>query len=220
MDIFDILGPIMVGPSSSHTAGAVRIGNVGYHLLGEPVAEAIITLHGSFASTGKGHGTDRALLSGLMDMKPDDPRIPDAFEEAKKHGMVYRFQNDDLGEVHPNTARLVLKGKSGGRLEMEACSVGGGRIRVRRVHGLAVDFSGERPTMVLPHTDRPGVVAKVTDQLAAEGINIAAMQVFRGSRGGLAIMVIETDQLVSEEVRGRLLARCGVESVTYLGESE
>ncbi len=142
IDIFDILGPIMVGPSSSHTAGAVRIGGMARSLLcGEPV-RAEIGLHGSFAETGPGHGTDRALVAGLMGMKPDDLRIPRSFELAKKQGLEFSFHNVELKEAHPNSALLTVSDGEGRTLEMQAASTGGGRIRVDRLNGIAVNFTG------------------------------------------------------------------------------
>ena len=131
MDIFDILGPVMVGPSSSHTAGAARIGAMARTLLGEEVADAKLHLYGSFAETGKGHGTDRALVAGLLGMKPDDLRIPNAFEEAKKAGLRYTIDEIDLRDAHPNTAVLELTGKGGRTLTVQASSLGGGRNQLR-----------------------------------------------------------------------------------------
>ena len=132
INIFDMMGPVMVGPSSSHTAGAARIGNMGRTLLGEEVACADIGLHGSFAETGVGHGTDRALLAGLLGMKPDDLRIPNAYDEANRAGMAYSFHTVELRDANPNTALLELTGKSGKKMTIEASSVGGGAIVVIR----------------------------------------------------------------------------------------
>jgi len=220
MDIFDILGPVMVGPSSSHTAGAVRIGRVASRLLGEKVVDARIILHGSFAATGTGHGTDRALAAGLMGMDTDDPRIPYALLLAEQAGMSIAFSQEDLGEVHPNSALLQLTGEHGAQMEILGCSVGGGRIRIRRIQGMDVDFTGENTTLILPHTDQPGIVAEVADSLAKGQINIATMQVFRSQRGGTAIMVIETDQAVPEHVRHKIQNIKGIQSLTYLEERE
>ena len=139
INIFDMMGPVMVGPSSSHTAGAARIGNMGRTLLGEEVARADIGLYGSFAETGYGHGTDRALLAGLLGMKPDDLRIPNAYEEANRAGMAYSFRTVELRDAHPNTALLELTGKSGKQLTLQASSIGGGAI----VIGLAAVIIGE-----------------------------------------------------------------------------
>ena len=149
MDIFDILGPVMVGPSSSHTAGAARIGAMARTLLGEEVADAKLHLYGSFAETGKGHGTDRALVAGLLGMKPDDLRIPNAFEEAKKAGLCYTIDEIDLRDAHPNTAVLELTGKGGRALTVQASSLGGGRIMVietdQHIKPKQVEFISELP---------------------------------------------------------------------------
>ena len=142
LDIFEILGPIMVGPSSSHTAGAVRIGRMARTLLGEPPVKADIGLYGSFAETGRGHGTDRALVAGLLGMKPDDLRIPESFSVAKEQGLSFVFHPAELREAHPNTAVLTVEGASGKKTKVQAASIGGGRIRVDQLDGVAVDFTG------------------------------------------------------------------------------
>ena len=189
--IFDILGPVMVGPSSSHTAGAARIGYTARQLFDEPVKKAEVYLHGSFAATGKGHGTDRAIIAGLLGMKPDDLRIPVAFEEAKK--------------AHPNTARVVMENAEGRKMVLQAYSIGGGRIRVSILDGIEVDFSGESNTLIVRNMDRPGCITEVSAALSREKINVATMQVFRHKRGGGAVMVVETDERipisVTEELR-------------------
>ena len=141
LDIFDILGPVMVGPSSSHTAGAVRIGSMARTLLGDEPVEARIHLHGSFAETGPGHGTDRALVAGLLGMKPDDLRIPFAFQEAKKRGLIYTIDTVELRDAHPNTAVIETWDAGGKKLELQACSVGGGRILVNKVDAPNPDYA-------------------------------------------------------------------------------
>ena len=165
IDIFDILGPIMVGPSSSHTAGAVRIGGMARSLLGGEPVRAEIGLHGSFAETGPGHGTDRALVAGLMGMKPDDLRIPRSFELAKKQGLEFSFHNVELKEAHPNSALLTVSDGEGRTLEMQAASTGGGRIRVDRLNGIAVNFTGAFNTLIIRSNDVPGKLAEVTREL-------------------------------------------------------
>ena len=203
--IFDILGPVMVGPSSSHTAGAARIGYTARQLFGEPVTKAEVYLHGSFAATGKGHGTDRAIIAGLLGMKPDDLRIPVAFEEAKKAGMEFTIANRELKNAHPNTARVVMKNAEGRKMVLQAYSIGGGRIRVSILDGIEVDFSGESNTLIVRNMDRPGCITEVSAALSREKINVATMQVFRHKRGGGAVMVVETDEpipiSVTEELR-------------------
>ncbi len=199
MDIFDLIGPIMVGPSSSHTAGAVRIGLVGRRLLGEDPVQAQLLLHGSFAATGRGHGTDRALVAGLLGLAPDDGRIPDSFQLAGEQGLSFCFGTVSLRSAHPNSVQLTLDGKSGRRLRMTAASIGGGRIQVRELDGMPLCFSAEQPTLIVKNEDQPGSVADVSRVLARLGINIATFQVNRNSRGGEAVMVIECDAPISEQ---------------------
>ena len=161
INIFDMMGPVMVGPSSSHTAGAARIGNMGRTLLGEEVARADIGLYGSFAETGYGHGTDRALLAGLLGMKPDDLRIPNAYEEANRAGMAYSFRTVELRDAHPNTALLELTGKSGKQLTLQASSIGGGAIVVNKIDGIDVNFTGDFNTLIVRNQDESGSVAAI-----------------------------------------------------------
>ena len=220
MNLFDIMGPIMVGPSSSHTAGAVRIGLVTRKLLGEPVAEAEMLLHGSFAATGEGHGTDRALVAGLLGMKPDDERIPSSFAIAEEEGMKFHSGTVTLRNVHPNTAMLRVKGKSGKDLEVVASSLGGGRIRICRIDGIETNFSGDCPTLVVHNLDRPGHVAQVTTLLYQYSVNIAAMQLYRNVRGGHAVMVLECDQPIPAEPLASLEKEDGIIKVTYLNLDE
>lgn len=220
MNIFDIVGPVMVGPSSSHTAGAARIGYISRKLLGEPVAAAKIMLHGSFALTGKGHGTDRALVAGLLGMKQDDERIPDSFACAEAAGMKFEFETIDLGDVHPNSVKLELTGKSKRKLELTASSLGGGRIMVNSIDGLNVNFEGNYPTLVVHNEDQPGHVAEVTMMLSHKSINIATMQLFRNGRGRDAVMVIECDQEVPQSAIEWLEHVEGVNKVTYLSLKE
>ena len=159
IDIFDMLGPIMVGPSSSHTAGAVRIGHMAHTLLGERPVEAKLLLHGSFATTGVGHGTDRALVAGLLGMQPDDLRIPNSFDIAAQEGLRFAFGVVELAEAHPNTVVIQAKGETGKILEMQACSTGGGRIMVTRLNGIVVSFTGDYTTLVIHNRDAAGSVA-------------------------------------------------------------
>ena len=169
INIFDMMGPVMVGPSSSHTAGAARIGNMGRTLLGEEVARADIGLHGSFAETGFGHGTDRALLAGLLGMKPDDLRIPNAYEEANRAGMAYSFRTVELRDAHPNTALLELTGKSGKQLTLQASSIGGGAIVVNKIDGIDVNFTGDFNTLIVRNQDESGSVAAITSAALTPG---------------------------------------------------
>jgi len=220
INIFDMMGPVMVGPSSSHTAGAARIGNMGRTLLGEEVARADIGLYGSFAETGFGHGTDRALLAGLLGMKPDDLRIPNAYEEANRAGMAYSFRTVELRDAHPNTALLELTGKSGKKLTLQAASIGGGAIVVNKIDGIDVNFTGEFNTLVIRNQDENGAVAAVTSVLNQLRINVANMSLCRHKRGGDALMVIETDQHIKPHQVAFLSELTGILSVTYYDKED
>lgn len=217
MDIFDIIGPVMVGPSSSHTAGAVRIGYIAGKLMGEPIAKAEILLYGSFLATGKGHGTRKALVAGLLGMKPDDMRIPDSFEIAKEHGIEVVFGESALRDAHPNTAQIFLISVTGKKLEVVGESLGGSRINIAQIDGISTNFSGDYPTLVVHNMDQPGHVAEVTSMLAHKSVNIAAMQLYRAGRGGNSVMVLECGQEVPEEGINWLRHAEGVVKVTYLG---
>ena len=220
MDIFDILGPVMVGPSSSHTAGAARIGAMARTLLGEEGADAKLHLYGSFAETGKGHGTDRALVAGLLGMKPDDLRIPNAFKEAKKAGLRYTIDEIDLRDAHPNTAVLELTGKGGRALTVQASSLGGGRIMVNKLDGIEVNFTGESNTLVVRNQDEFGSVAAVTSILNQLRVNVANMSVHRHKRGGDALMVIETDQHIKPKQVEFISELPGILGVTYYDKED
>ena len=220
MDIFDILGPVMVGPSSSHTAGAARIGAMARTLLGEEVADAKLHLYGSFAETGKGHGTDRALVAGLLGMKPDDLRIPNAFEEAEKAGLRYTIDEIDLRDAHPTTAVLELTGKGGHALTVQASSLGGGRIMVNKLDGIEVNFTGESNTLVVRNQDEFGSVAAVTSILNQLRVNVANMSVHRHKRGGDALMVIETDQHIKPKQVEFISELPGILGVTYYDKED
>ena len=204
LDIFEILGPIMVGPSSSHTAGAVRIGRMARTLLGEPPVKADIGLYGSFAETGRGHGTDRALVAGLLGMKPDDLRIPESFSVAKEQGLSFVFHPAELREAHPNTAVLTVEGASGKKTKVQAASIGGGRIRGDQLDGVAVR-----------HMDVPGELATLTKVLSDGGINIANMSLVRDRRGGSVMTIFEIDQPVPAAELEQLKAVPQVLGVIY-----
>lgn len=216
MNLLDIIGPVMVGPSSSHTAGAVKIGRVSKKLLAEKVVRAEIYFHGSFAATGKGHGTDKALVAGLLGMQVDDARIPDSFEIAKQEGMKFTIETIDLGDVHPNSVKMNLTGASGRTLEVVAASIGGGSIKICELDGLTANFSGDYPTLIVHNLDQPGHVTEVTSMLAHKSVNIATMQLYRASRGGNAVMVLECDQEVPAESIAWLEHLEGIIKVTYL----
>ena len=219
MSIFDVIGPVMVGPSSSHTAGAVRIGYISRKLLGENIVKADIRLYGSFLATGKGHGTRKAVVAGILGMKPDDMRIPDSLDIASSQGMEVTFGEAQLKEAHPNTVQMFLTGVSGRSLEVVGESLGGSRINIAQIDGINTNFSGDYPTLVVHNLDQPGHVSEVTAMLAHKGVNIAYMQLYRSNRGGEAVMVVECDQEVPREALKWLERMEGILKVTYLSLS-
>lgn len=214
--VFDILGPIMIGPSSSHTAGAARLGKVARAISGGEVSEVKFLLHGSFGKTYKGHGTDRALLAGIMGMEPSDIRLRDALEIAKNEGVKYTFEEADLGDAHPNTVKFLVKTKEGKSAEIVGCSIGGGSIKITEVNGNAVEFTGEYPTLIISHRDVPGAVSKVTRFLYDEHINIAFMKVFRSQKGRDATMVFELDNKLEDEVLEKIKGVDLINKVVYI----
>lgn len=215
LDIFDILGPVMVGPSSSHTAGAVRIGRMARTLLGNPPVKAEIGLYGSFAETGQGHGTDRALVAGLLGLRPDNLDIPRSFTLAAERGLSFSFHTARLREAHPNTAVVAIEDAAGKKLVIQAASTGGGRIRVDKLNGVDVNFTGAFNTLIIQHLDIEGEVAEVTRELSNAKINIANMNLCRARRGGNALMVIETDQRVPPVVRILIRELKDIRDLTY-----
>lgn len=200
----------MIGPSSSHTAGAVRLGALARAIFGAQPAAVRILLHGSFASTGRGHGTDLALVAGLLALSPHDERIPRAFDLAREAGMDIEFAEEDLGEVHPNTAQFELQSADGHSMVIRGSSVGGGDVVVTMIDSFEVEANGELPMLVVMHKDRPGEIAAVSSLLAEKGINIAAMRVSREHRGALALMLIETDAEADDESVSRILELDGI----------
>lgn len=203
MNIFDIIGPVMIGPSSSHTAGAVRLGRVANKIMDGAQPERVtITLSGSFARTCKGHGTDRALIAGILGYHSWDAEVRDALELAKERGLNYEFVCEDIPGAHPNTAKIHFTLNDGSEGEILGASVGGGNIRVDEVNGMHVEFDGDRNTILILHWDRPGVIASVTQLLRAShpDANIAGFRLSRRERGGLAIMTIEMDGPATEQM--------------------
>ena len=201
MNIFDIIGPVMIGPSSSHTAGAVRLGRVANKLIdGREVRRVEITLSGSFAQTYKGHGTDRALLAGIMGYHSYSPEIRDALSIARERGIDYVFLKEDLKGAHPNTARIHFFLRDGEEGVVQGASVGGGNILVSLINGMHVAFTGENNTILVMHRDKPGVIAAVTHLMHFEyaDLNISNFHLSRESKGGDAIMTIEIDGLPPE----------------------
>ena len=196
MNVFDIIGPVMIGPSSSHTAGAVRLGRVANKLIdSRKLRKVEITLSGSFAQTYKGHGTDRALLAGIMGYHSYSPEIRDALAIARDKGIDFEFIKEDIKGAHPNTARIHYYLEDGGEGEMQGASVGGGNILVNQIDGMKVEFNGENNTILVMHRDKPGVIAAVTQLMHWEyaELNISSFHLSRQRKGGDAIMTIEID---------------------------
>lgn len=200
MNIFDIIGPVMIGPSSSHTAGAVRLGYVAGKILGETPVRAVIRLSGSFAQTYRGHGTDKALLAGILGFAPDDARIRDSLSLAEREGLRYEFHCEDLPGAHPNTTRITLTGSGGKEVAVQGASVGGGNILVSEINGMAVHVTGQSNTLVVLHRDKPGTIAAVTNFVAYSSVNIGNFRLSRPQKGGEAVMTIEVDGEVPESL--------------------
>ena len=216
MDLFDLIGPVMIGPSSSHTAGAARIGLTARMLLGEELTRAEIGLHGSFAKTYRGHGTDRALVGGLMGMHVDDERLRDSLNIARDAGISVHFQHINIRGAHPNTVRLTVTGVSGRMLTVEAASVGGGNIEVHKIDGLGVNFTGKENTLIIRHTDVMGAIASITGTLARNNVNIANMLGYRRQQGGDAMIVMELDGIPDQDTINAINTLTGVQGSTFL----
>ncbi len=200
MDVFSIIGPVMIGPSSSHTAGAVRIGNVAGSLLGEEIASADILFVGSFAKTYRGHGTDKAVIAGILGMAPSDSRIKTSLEYAKKKGVQFQFRTGEMDGVHPNTMQITLTGKQGKKVEVLGSSIGGGNIVIKKINGYAINVLGQSTTLLVFHRDIPGMISDVTRLLAIHDININRFSLQRDKKGGIAVMAIEIDGKIPDNV--------------------
>ncbi|MDQ0215086.1 L-serine dehydratase [Oikeobacillus pervagus] len=203
--VFDIIGPIMIGPSSSHTAGAARIGRLARSIFGREPKWAKIALYGSFAKTYKGHGTDIAIIGGLLDFDTFDERIRDAINISQKKGMEIEFIEEEAIPDHPNTAKITL-GDEKGEMELVGVSIGGGKIEITELNGFELKLSGIHPAILVVHNDRSGAIAKVANILAENDLNIGHMEVSRKEKGKMALMVIEVDQAVGESVMKQIEA--------------
>ncbi len=206
--VFDIIGPRMTGPSSSHTAGAVRIAYIARRLIGAEISSVHFTLYGSFAETGRGHGTDKALIGGILGFAPDDERIRHAYEYAKEQGVQVDFTYSDEPVDHPNTVKIETVDENDRKMEVVGRSVGGGNILITEINEQGVELSGDYPTLIVSHRDEPGVIAEVSHVLAQLNINIAFMRVFRHGRGRDAYMCIETDTPVTKEMQAIIRQLC------------
>lgn len=214
---FEILGPVMVGPSSSHTAGALRIALVARSLGPYPMARVEFTLYNSFARTYRGHGSDRALVAGILGLSPDDERVRDSFELAREAGLDFTFvpAPDEAGAGrHPNTVRIDMVGADGREVSVTGESLGGGRVRICAVNDVEVELTGDYPTLFITHPDQPGALAQITGILSASGVNIATINTFRERRGGTAYTVVESDERVPDFTLELLDSQLLVEQAT------
>ncbi|MGI6661797.1 MAG: L-serine ammonia-lyase, iron-sulfur-dependent subunit beta [Bacillota bacterium] len=204
LSIFDVIGPIMIGPSSSHTAGAVKLARVSALIAGKPFKHVEFGLHGSFAKTGKGHGTHLALLAGVLGITEEDERIKHSLDIAKARGITYTFREVELDDVHENAAMITFTHDDNTSTQITGCSVGGGRILITNINGVDVEVSAEQPTMIIQQLDKPGVIARISRVLAENSINIGLMRFSRVAKRDVATSVLETDQKIPPEVVQRL----------------
>lgn len=201
ISVFDVMGPNMIGPSSSHTAGAARISFLAQKMINGPLKKVEFTLYGSFSRTYKGHGTDRALLGGIMGFSTDDMRIRNSFEIAEKKGLEFTFTPNKLEtDIHPNTVDIHMVNESGQEMTVRGESLGGGKVRIVRINSVQVDFTGEYSAVIVTHQDKPGVVAYITKCLSDRNVNIAFMRLFRESKGEIAYTIVESDGRLPEDI--------------------
>ncbi len=200
ISIFDIIGPNMIGPSSSHTAGALRIAHLARNMVKEEVVDVKFILYGSFAETYKGHGTDKALVAGILGFDTENHLIKDSLELANKAGLKYSFEINNTDKVdHPNTVNVLLNDVKGETTQVKGVSIGGGRALIKEINGVEINFSGEYNTVMIYHKDLPGAVANITRVLSNHNINIAFMKLYRETKGSIAYSIIEADEPISEE---------------------
>jgi L-serine dehydratase len=215
VSILDVMGPVMVGPSSSHTAGTARLGRVAREILDQDPAAVHFYLHPPLASTYRGHGSDFALVGGAIGLNVDDPRIPESIRIAEQMGVTIEFSEEDLGEVHPNTVRVEIEG-GGRQVEIVGSSIGGGVIEVFKINGFQTRFKGDSPTLLLFYRDRRGMIAEVATLIAEEEINIASLYCSRKQRGKDAFMQVDVDSPLSDNALDRIRAMPDVADARYL----
>ena len=217
ISVFDVLGPNMIGPSSSHTAGAAKIAYLAQKMITGPLIQVDFTLYGSFARTYRGHGTDRALLGGIMGFTTDDMRIRNSFEIAETEGIAFTFLPDEEEtDVHPNTVDIHMVNAAGQEMTVRGESLGGGKARISRINGVDVDFTGEYSAVIVIQKDRPGVVAHITKVLSDRGVNIAFMRLFRKAKGEIAYTIVESDGRLPEDVAKKLEDNENVQNVMII----
>ena len=214
ISVFDVLGPIMVGPSSSHTAGTAAIAYLAQKMINGTLKKVEFTLYGSFAKTYRGHGTDRALLGGIMGFSTYDTRIKDSFEIATSIGLEYSFTtNEEDSEIYPNTVDIAMTNDLGQTMTIRGESLGGGKVRIVRINKVNVDFTGEYSAAIVIHQDKPGVVAHITKCLSDDGINIAFMRLFREAKGHIAYTIVESDDALPTDLSDMLKENPNVHDV-------
>lgn len=217
ISVFDVIGPNMVGPSSSHTAGAASVAGIAGKLFQKEIKEVVFTLYGSFAKTYQGHGTDRALVGGIMGFETDDLRIRDSFEIAKEKGLIFNFEkNTTEDQVHPNTVDIHMTGTDGSVMTVRGVSVGGGKIKIVKLNDVEVEFTGEYSTLIVIQNDKPGVVAHITNCLSQVNANIAFMRLFREQKGARAYTIVESDEKIPEEVLAGIRKNVNVEDLMLI----
>ncbi|WP_458396999.1 L-serine ammonia-lyase, iron-sulfur-dependent subunit beta [Anaerotignum sp.] len=216
LQVFDILGPIMIGPSSSHTAGAVRIGKYARSVLGKKPVKAVIRFSGSFAKTYKGHGTDKAVIAGILGMDTDDSRIRNSMQIATEEGLDFTFIEEDIDGAHPNTAEITLTDADGRSALIQGASIGGGNIVINKINDTEVSISGKSDTLVIPHDDVPGMIAVVTNILAEKGVNVHGFSLGRDRKGGIAVMTIEIDGDIDESINEAIMECPNIHASTIL----
>ncbi|MFN2340565.1 MAG: L-serine ammonia-lyase, iron-sulfur-dependent subunit beta [Halanaerobium sp.] len=212
LSAFDIVGPIMIGPSSSHTAGAVRIGNLAKEIVNNEYQEIKIYFHGSFKETYKGHGTDKAIIGGLLGYKTDDEAIRNSLTTAKEKGIKFEFLPIKLENVHPNTVKLEITDVDGVNTTITASSVGGGKIVVTRLNNTEVNLKGEYYTLITFHQDQPGLIAKISEILNIYDLNIAEMQVLREKKGHQATAIINLDHAIEDQILSLIRSIPGIKT--------
>ena len=212
--VFDIIGPVMIGPSSSHTAGAARIGKIVRSIFGEKPDTVDIYLYESFAKTYRGHGTDVALVGGLLNMEPDDERLADSLKIAYEEGVEVAFIPLQEKAEHPNSVKLLVS-KGDRKLSVTGISIGGGNIQISELNGFKISLTMGTPTFIIVHQDLPGMIARVSNLLSEASINIGTMTVTRESKGEKAIMIIEVDQAEMGDTFIKLVEIPHIYSVNY-----
>lgn len=215
LSVFDIVGPIMIGPSSSHTAGANRIANIARNIAGPGYDKVDFYLHGSFAKTLKGHGTDRALVGGILGYGPEDERLKKSFDLAKEQGIEYEFHEDDLGNVHPNTVNIVMTYPDGRTFDVQGSSIGGGNVRINKIYGNPVEYTGKNPTLIATYKEQKGMIAFISSILYDEGYNIYNMRTIKD--GDKVMLVTELDKGLKRAVYEEIKAGKDFIFIKYLG---